>query len=144
MNSRVFSPFQKNKMITAKKIGVWMDHAQAHLIQFPEGLTDSQTITSKFTHEVKEQSIKGSEKLMHNKETHEQSEYYKSIAGLIRGYDDILLFGPTEAKNELFNLLREDHLFSKVKIIVHTSDKMNDQQQKAFVKDYFQHTDIKQ
>ena len=121
-----------------------MDHAQAHLIQFPEGLTDSQTITSKFTHEVKEQSIKGSEKLMHNKETHEQSEYYKSIAGLIRGYDDILLFGPTEAKNELFNLLREDHLFSKVKIIVHTSDKMNDQQQKAFVKDYFQHTDIKQ
>ena len=131
-------------MITAKKIGVWMDHAQAHLIQFPEGLTDSQTITSKFTHEVKEQSIKGSEKLMHNKETHEQSEYYKSIAGLIRGYDDILLFGPTEAKNELFNLLREDHLFSKVKIIVHTSDKMNDQQQKAFVKDYFQHTDIKQ
>ena len=144
MNSRVFSPFQKNKMITAKKIVVWMDHAQAHLIQFPEGLTDSQTITSKFTHEVKEQSIKGSEKLMHNKETHEQSEYYKSIAGLIRGYDDILLFGPTEAKNELFNLLREDHLFSKVKIIVHTSDKMNDQQQKAFVKDYFQHTDIKQ
>lgn len=129
-------------MIIAKKLGVWMDHANAHLIEFTGEPEQSKDIMSKFTHEEKEHSLGESEKLMHNKEKHGQSEYYKKIGEVIRNYDDVLLFGPTEAKTELFNLLNADHLFAKIRIIVKPADKMNDQQQHAFVKKYFQQTDI--
>jgi hypothetical protein len=61
---------------------------------------------------------------------------------VIRSYDDILLFGPTEAKTELYNLLKADHHFSKIRIIVKPADKINDQQQHSFIKNYFQNTDI--
>ena len=119
-----------------------MDHANAHLIEYTGSPEESKTIMSKFTHEEKEHSIGESEKLMHNKDQHEESQYYKKISGMIRSYDDVLLFGPTEAKTELYNLLKADHHFSKIRIIVKPADKLNDQQQHAFIKHYFQNTDI--
>jgi hypothetical protein len=129
-------------MIIAKKLGVYMDHANAHLIEYTGSPEESKNIMSKFTHEEKEHSVGESEKLMHNKEKHEESDYYKKISNVIRSYDDILLFGPTEAKTELYNLLKADHHFSKIRIIVKSADKINDQQQHAFIKNYFQNTDI--
>ena len=129
-------------MVIERKLGVWMDHANAHLIEYTGEPAESKNLMSKFTHEEKEHSLGESEKLMHNKERHEESEYYKKISDVIRDYDDVLLFGPTEAKNELFNLLKADHHFAKIKIIVKTAEKMNDHQQHAFIKNYFQNTDI--
>ena len=119
-----------------------MDHANAHLIEYTGSPEESKTIMSKFTHEEKEHSVGESEKLMHNKEKHEASDYYKKISTVIREYDDILLFGPTEAKTELCNLLKADHHFSKIRIIVKSSDKINDHQQHSFIKNYFQNTEI--
>lgn len=119
-----------------------MDHANAHLIEYTGSPVESGSILSKFTHEEKEHSIGESEKLMHNKEQHDRSDYYKKIGAVIRDYDDILLFGPTEAKTELYNLLKADHHFAKIRIIVKPADKINDQQQHAFIKNYFQNTDI--
>ena len=49
----------------------------------------------------------------------------------------MLLFGPTEAKEELFNLLSEDHRFVNIKIEVKEADKMTENQQEAFVSNYF-------
>ena len=74
---------------------------------------------------------------MHNKEQHEQSEYYKSIGEIIKNYDDVIIFGPTDAKTELFNLLKADHRFAKIKIEIKQADKMTENQQHAFVKEYF-------
>ena len=51
--------------------------------------------------------------------------------------DEVILFGPTEAKNELLNLLRENHLFDKIKIEVKTADKMTEIERNTFVKEYF-------
>jgi ADP-heptose:LPS heptosyltransferase len=122
-------------MTTNKKLGIWMDHSNAHLIEFA-GDT-SETIASKFTHEQKEASLHKGEHLMHNKENHEQSEYYKELSKAIMGYDDVLLFGPTEAKSELANMLQADHRFAKIKVRTESADKMSDNQQHAFVKDFF-------
>jgi stalled ribosome rescue protein Dom34 len=129
-------------MIIAKKLAVYMDHANAHLIEYTGAPAESKDIVSKFTHEEKEHSIGESEKLMHNTEQHEQSDYYKKIGEKIRNYDDVLLFGPTEAKSELYNILKADHHFEKIRIIVKPADKLNDQEQHAFIKKYFQDTDI--
>jgi len=129
-------------MIIAKKLGIYLDHANAHLIEYTGSPIEPQSVMSKFTHEEKEHSIGESEKLMHNKEQHEESDYYRKISNVIRDYDDVVLFGPTEAKTELHNLLKGDHHFSRIRIIVKAADKINDRQQHAFIKNYFQNTDI--
>ena len=127
-------------MKTAKKVGIWMDHASAHIIEFTSNPIETKTILSKFTHEEKETSLSKSESLMHNKEQHEQSAYYKKLGETIRNYDEVILFGPTDAKVELFNILKADHHFEKIKVEIKQTDKMTENQQNAFVKSYFSET----
>jgi hypothetical protein len=124
-------------MSTAKDLGIWMDHSSAHLIEFTTDPMETNSIVSKFTHEEKEQSFGKSENLMHNKEQHEQSEYYKKLGEAIKNYENVILFGPTNAKVELFNTLRADHRFEKIKIEVKQADKMTENQQHAFVREHF-------
>jgi hypothetical protein len=47
------------------------------------------------------------------------------------------VFGPTDAKTALLNTLRADSHFEKVKISVEQADKITENQQHAFVKNYF-------
>lgn len=124
-------------MATTKKLGIWMDHANAHVMEFTIDPIETKTITSKFTHEEKEHSLSLNENLMHNKEQHMQRDYYKKLGETIRNYGEVVLFGPTDAKVELFNILKKDHLFSNVKIEIKQTDKMTENQQHAFVKDHF-------
>ncbi len=126
-------------MIVTKKLGIWMDHSNAHLIEFSSDAEskEKKVIASKFTHEQKEQSLGKSENLMHNKERHQQSEYYKELGEVIKHYESVVLFGPTNAKNELMNIMKADHLFAKIKIEVEQADKMTDNQQQAFVREHF-------
>ncbi len=121
----------------AKKLGIWMDHANAHLMEYTNQPIETKTIESKFTHQEKEHSIGKSENLMHNKEQHQEAAYYKQLGEVIKKYDDVLLFGPTQAKVELLNLLRADHHFEKIKIETKHADKMTVNEQHAFVRDYF-------
>jgi hypothetical protein len=124
-------------MKTEKDLGIWMDHQTAHLMEFTTDPIQTKTIDSKFTHEEKEQTLERSESLMHNKEQHEEAAYYKELGEIIRDYDDVILFGPTDAKVELFNSLRKDHRFADIKIQIEQADKMTTNQQHAFVKSYF-------
>lgn len=124
-------------MIKAKYLGIWMDNSSAHLMEYSTDAIQTKTIASKFTHEEKTHAMSKSEGLMHNMEQHEQASYYKELGEEIKQYEAVLLFGPTNAKNELFNLLRADHLFEKIKIDVKSADKMSERQQHAFVREYF-------
>jgi len=121
-----------------KKLGIWMDHSDAHLVEYKLNEMKTRFISSDFTHEVKEESLSKSESKMHNKEQQEQSYYYKKLGEVIKAYDDIVLFGPTDAKVELQNMLHEDHHFDNIKIHVEQSDKLTDNQLHAYVKDYFE------
>ncbi len=124
-------------MKAEKRLGIWMDHSSAHLMEFTPDPIETKTIESAFTYFDKKQSIKRSEQIMHNKEQHQQSEYYKKLGEVIINYDEVILFGPTEAKSELFNSLKDNHHFSKVKIEVKQADRMTEDQQHAFVKEHF-------
>jgi hypothetical protein len=124
-------------MSTEKKLGIWMDHSSAHLTEYSTSDIQSTTIESAFTHVEKVEAISKSENFMHNKEQHEQSEYYKKLGDVIRNYDEVILFGPTDAKLELFNTLKDDHLFEKIKIQTRQTDKMTESQQQTFVMGYF-------
>lgn len=124
-------------MTTTKKVGIWMDHSIAHIMELKENMIETKIIESKFTHAEKEHSLSKNENLMHNKEQHQQSEYYKKLEDIIKNYNEVILFGPTEAKAELNNILKSDHRFHDIKIEIQQTDKMTENQKHAFVKEYF-------
>ena len=124
-------------MNIAKHLGIWMDHSEAHLIAQDGDSIGITVIKSDFSHQDKQETLHRSENTMHHKEQHLQAEFYKKISQVILKYDDIIVFGPTNAKQELFNILDEDALFDKIKIDVKQTDKMTENQEIVFVKEYF-------
>ena len=125
------------KMTTAKNLGIWMDHSRAHVMEFTTDPIETKTILSEFTHQEKEFSLNKGENLMHNKEQHQQSAFYKKLIDVIKNYEGVVLFGPTDAKVALYNILKADHRFEKIKIEVKPADKMTENQQHAFVREHF-------
>jgi stalled ribosome rescue protein Dom34 len=124
-------------MATLKNLGIWMDHSTAHLMELTINPIETKTIESTFTHQTKEDSLAKSEHLMHNKEQQHQSAYYKQLGDEIKNYESVLLFGPTNAKVELFNFLKADSRFTKINIEIKQTDKLTEHQQHAFVREFF-------
>lgn len=127
-------------MKTKKQLGIWMDHASANLMDVNKEPIITKTIKSDFTHQEKERTAVKGEFMMHNDEQQKQHSYYNQIGKSMQGYDSVLIFGPTDAKKELVNLLKQDHHYDKIKIEVMDADKMTENQQHAFVKNYFMNT----
>jgi hypothetical protein len=119
-------------MKNAKKLGIWMDHKIAHLMEFTNEPFEVRTIESKFPYE--EEKIP---EVVNIKEQHKQFKYYKKIGEVIKDYYQVILFGPTDAKIELFNLLSEDNRFVKIKVEIKDTDRMTRNQLHSFVNEYF-------
>jgi hypothetical protein len=100
-----------------------MDHSNAHLMEFTTEPLTTMIISSRFTRREKQQ--------------HEPAAYYKKIGEAIINYQDVLLFGPTSAKTELYNMLKADHHFEKIRIETKEADKMTQNEQHAFVREHF-------
>ncbi|MES2575853.1 MAG: hypothetical protein V4572_12990 [Bacteroidota bacterium] len=124
-------------MKTEKKLGIGMDHSIACVIEFTHDSYGMKNIESEFSHQTKMESLMKSENLMHNKEDQQLSIYYKKLSELIKDYNEVVLFGPTDAKVELFNVLCKEDEFRKIKIEIKNTDKMTDNQKISFVKEYF-------
>ena len=124
-------------MKIANCIGIWMDHTSANLMEFTTDPIETKKIESPFNHQEKEDGLVKSESLMHNKEQHEQKAFYKHLEKIISGYTEVILFGPTDAKAELYNLLKADHRYANIKIEVVETDKMTENQQHTFVRKHF-------
>ena len=124
-------------MTTQNKLGIWMDHSNAQLIVFTA--ENSETIFLDSRHSLADQigSNGRSEHMMHNKENQDQYAFYSKLGDVIKDFDEVLLFGPTNAKVELYNILKSDQKFSKTKIELQQAEKMTDNQQHAFVKNHF-------
>ena len=121
-----------------KQLGIWMDHSNAITMELENDTIIQNNIVSESTHQEKESTLASrGEKHMHVKDQHQQSSYYKKISDVIRNFQDVIIFGPTEAKYELRNLLKEDHLFKDIKIKVRHFDTLTENQMHAFVKEYF-------
>ena len=123
-------------MKTTKRLGIWMDHSTANLIEFTDDKTASIAVDAQVGEQDEPLNTRD-ETMIQNKEQNELSDYFKRISEVIKDYDEVLLFGPTHAKDELNNLLKEDHHFDEVKIEIKPADKMTENQQEAFVRDHF-------
>ncbi len=124
-------------MKTTKHIGISMDHARAQLIELASGVIETTFINAEFNLPGNDDSPQKSEKTINNKVRRMELAYYKEIGKAILNYDDVLIFGPTEAKTELFNLLRANHHFDKINIEIKQTDKLTQNQEKSLVIEYF-------
>ena len=124
-------------MNNPKNLGIWLDHASAHAMECTTNPVDIKVIDTGITHQNESHDAGNGEHQANNKAQHNQAGFYKKLGEVIRKYDAVLLFGPTNAKAELHNLLKNDHLFANIKIDVKQADKMTEHQQHAFVKEHF-------
>lgn len=118
------------------KLGIWMDYANAILIDLDKNEI-TQTIVSDFDFDTQTEALQRSENIMHNKERQMNESYYKEIGMEILKYDHVLLFGPTNARLELNNYLKDDSKFKEIQFDVQSADKMTDNEKVAFVRDHF-------
>jgi stalled ribosome rescue protein Dom34 len=124
-------------MKTAKHLGIYMDHSVAHLMELTNDTIVTSTVESQSTLMDEAYYLRKDEGLMHNIEHYQRSDYFKRLSSVMKDYDEVILFGPTDAKSELYNLLKNDHHFDKIRIEVKPADKMTENQQQAYVKKYF-------
>jgi hypothetical protein len=124
-------------MKSTKQLGVWMDHTTANLIVFSNQkiVKRKMELIPAFPDSV--ENLRMDETLMNNKKENHISDFYQKISNVIKDYDEVLLYGPTNAKTELFNQLKGDLNFDRIKIDVQPADKMTENQQEAFFKKYF-------
>ena len=119
------------------KIGIWMDYSIAHLMEYSNSPFEVETIESNFTQKEKVNYLLKGEEFLQNKEKEKQSNYYKKLMAIVKKYQEVILFGPTNAKEELFNALAADSSFWHIKVRVTQTDKMSAQQQHEFIREFF-------
>ena len=124
-------------MKTKKKLGIWMDHSSANIMELSNGEVITVTLESTPAFPDQIENLRMDERLMHNKVQNEQSDYFEKLSFIIHDYDEVLLFGPTDAKTELYNLLKNNRRFENIKISVEPTDKITENQQKAFLKNFY-------
>jgi hypothetical protein len=124
-------------MKNIKRLGIWMDHSNAYLMELTNDIIVTNRVVSELSDNEADFNFYKGEKLVHKKEQHLQLNYYRKIGDIIKNYKDVVLFGPTDAKSELLNLIKTDHLFEDIKIEVKNSDKMTEEQMQTFIREYF-------
>ncbi|WP_343631122.1 hypothetical protein [Fluviicola sp.] len=122
-------------MDSTKNAGIWMDYSTAHVIDATDFKTE--IIASKFSPDIRKEVVKKGEKHLHNKEQQLQEAYFKQISDKIMGYDKVLLFGPENAKTELQHYLSNESRFNHITVAVESTDKMTENEKKAFVRMHF-------
>ncbi len=120
-------------MGTKKVVGIWMDHSIANLIDLETG-KNYHNIEAVFDAEMKEEALQRSENIMNNKRQQMREEFYKEIGEETLKYDQVLLFGPTNAKVEMHNFLKDKPHYKNIQFEVQSADKMTDNEKVAFVK----------
>jgi hypothetical protein len=121
-----------------KTLGIWMDHSVAHLTELSGDTFVTRIIESKPDLHLNAADLyyKDDSQLL-NKEQGQLATYYRKLSDASLNYEQVVLFGPTEAKNELANIMRENPLFKKIEIVVKSADKMTENQQYKFLKEFF-------
>ena len=124
-------------MVKKKRLGIWINHSDAHLMEFRTDIVTLNTIESTFTNQEETVDLDNDKRKQHKKEKQKHEKFYKELSETIKYYDEVVIFGDTEAKDELVDILQSDNQFADIKIDVQTTDKLSESQQHIFVKDHF-------
>lgn len=124
-------------MKNSKNLAVWLDHSSAYLIEISTEIMNTKTIKNDFSFFDKIKSLHKSENKMHNKEQQRQHAFFKKIEKNLNKFDNILLFGPTNAKKELFNHIRMRNSFDSFNLKYLNTDEMTNDEKSKYALNYF-------
>jgi hypothetical protein len=124
----------KNKI---KQLGIWLDHSIAHIIDNSDVDSHHRHIVADNDKDHETYSASKGESHQNHKKNLGLEAFYNQIAEIISNYNHVLLFGPTDAKSELFNKLKKDKHFDNIHIVLESSDNMTENEKNAYVKNYF-------
>lgn len=134
-----------------KQTGIWLDSKEANFIELQDGeLVQVHHLASELssTHAKGGAPAGGrhggtmtgvSEKTRHHRRQNEEQRYFEEIIEQVNGADEVVIFGPGEAKDLLANAIKAPHShFSASLMGVLTADKMTEHQQVSYVKSFFE------
>jgi hypothetical protein len=131
-----------------KRIGVWMDHAEAKLAEPEHPVEAIQEVEAESSGRVREPGETGdgvrvgvfrsanNEFRKHIKRQHDDQLFYKELSEELLPYDEILIFGPTTAEKEFYNYLMNEKHFAGKRISSRQENYMSDNQIVAFVNEH--------
>ncbi|MCF8247015.1 MAG: hypothetical protein K9J37_18930 [Saprospiraceae bacterium] len=134
-----------------KQTGIWLDYKEANFIELLDGelkqfrKIDSDVDTSKARGGMQNRGKAGgimagvSEKTFENRRRNEEKSYFSKIIENVRDADEVVIFGPGEAKDLLVSAIKTDpnHFNSDLKAVL-TADSMTENQKVAYVKSFFE------
>jgi stalled ribosome rescue protein Dom34 len=131
----------------AKNVGLWIDRKRAVIVTFGDRLHTVTTVESGVRHSeyrgaprskspYSAQYSQGDDQL-DRQFLHHLDKYYKRVVTRLRGAEQVLVFGPGEAKSDLKKYLAGDKSRSR-HIVVESADKMTDRQIVARVRRQFE------
>lgn len=123
--------------MNATKIGIWMDHEHAFVTEFTADDMKSTRVLNESANADRNKLSSRGENRTHTKERQLQSSYYNRLSEIMSRYENVVLFGPTTAKNELFNKFTSDPNHARIRLHIEDAGKMTQNQRHAFVRDYF-------
>lgn len=124
-------------METKRRLGIWMNHSDAHLMEFKTDIIEMNTIESTFSHQENAEESEDNQQKKPTKGKRKQAKFYKDLSEKIKYYDEVVIFGPTEEKSKLVDILESDSQFANIKIEVLDTDNLTENQQHTFVKEHF-------
>lgn len=117
---------------------IWIDHREAHVIQFNESTSESEIIhtRSKHTHLHHKAGAVGSGHVV------PEQSYLHEVIEAVASASEILIVGPSSAKLELFRHAQEhDPSIAKKILGIETIDHPSSRQLLAYAREYFKPID---
>jgi hypothetical protein len=123
---------------STKQLGICMDRSHALLMELENNHIISRNIVSGLN-ETDKVDIQDTHFLgfQWSEKQHLQKVYFTEISDIIKHYQQVVLFGPTDAKDELYKLVEANRQFHNIKIKLANTDRMTEVQMHEFVKEYY-------
>src|SRR6186713_918365 len=120
-----------------KKLGIYIDQSSANLIELTVDILEKKPVQNNFDHSNEKEAEEENENHIEFKESYLQNYYFKKLSEYMLYYNEVLLFGKSNAITKLFDMISYDNRFYKIKIALKQTDKMTRNEQNEFVSDYF-------
>jgi hypothetical protein len=121
------------------KVGIWIDHKKAVIVSVSEARVSATTLESEVGPHPRYSGRPdgGGEKKYQARHGQHLHRYYDEVIGLIGDPEELLIFGPGEAKLELKERLSRSTALSEYTVKVATADKLTEPQILAKVREHF-------
>ncbi|MDD3323264.1 MAG: hypothetical protein PHS59_17660 [Paludibacter sp.] len=120
-----------------KQLSIWMDYSNALLMELYNHKIISRRIAVKPPEKNKIKVDTPEVTILTKEQKNKQLKYFKEISDIVINYQEVLLFGPTEAKNDLLALLKEDYHYKNIIFELMNTNKMKEAKIHDFVIEHF-------